>query len=131
LNVYLAVSHINGVDMRVLTILWHFADRWGRTSPDGIVLPLRLTNAMLGDIVGARRQSVSTAVSDLVRRGLVDRCENGCCWHLRGGPPAPTAPRHSEVLTSGELNVPGELGVPGELRVPPLAAPGRLAPAPA
>jgi hypothetical protein len=97
---HLAVSHLKLVEMRLLVILWYYSDRWGRVTPDGVLLPLRLTHGMLARIVGARRPSVSTALGRLQDRGLVDRTAGGH-WLLLGSPP-------------GELeDLPAMSGAPG------------------
>jgi CRP/FNR family transcriptional regulator, cyclic AMP receptor protein len=83
---HLAVSHLKLVEMRLLVILWYYADRWGRVTPGGILLPLRMTHSLLARIVGARRPSVSTALGRLQERGLVERTDNGH-WLLLGEPP--------------------------------------------
>jgi CRP-like cAMP-binding protein len=83
---HLAVSHLKLVEMRLLVILWYYADRWGRVTPGGVLLPLRMTHSLLARIVGARRPSVSTAVGRLQERGLVLRTDNGQ-WLLLGSPP--------------------------------------------
>ena len=83
---HLAVSHLKLVEMRLLVILWYYADRWGRVTPGGVLLPLRMTHSLLARIVGARRPSVSTALGRLQERGLVERTDNGQ-WLLLGSPP--------------------------------------------
>ncbi|HEY1594402.1 MAG TPA: Crp/Fnr family transcriptional regulator [Thermoleophilaceae bacterium] len=83
---HLAVSHLKLVEMRLLVVLWYYADRWGRVTPDGVILPLRMTHGLLARIVGARRPSVSTALGRLQERGLVERTDNGY-WLLLGDPP--------------------------------------------
>jgi CRP/FNR family cyclic AMP-dependent transcriptional regulator len=80
-----AISHLNRVDRRLLALLWHLAERWGRMTSDGVVVPLTLSHRMLGQLVGARRPTVSTAISDLARRGELVRREDGT-WLLRGEP---------------------------------------------
>lgn len=82
-----AIGHLTRVDTRVLVTLWVLADRWGRVGSDAIVLPVRLTHRTLARLIGARRPSVTSAISDLSRRGLVARREDGA-WLLPGGPPA-------------------------------------------
>ena len=94
----LAVSHLKLVETRLLAVLWYFADRWGRVTPDGRVLPLRLTHGLLARVVGARRPSVSTALGRLHERGLVDRVDNGH-WLLLGEPP-------SELAELGDVTLP-------------------------
>src|ERR671936_2947425 len=83
---HLAVSHLKLVETRLLVILWYYADRFGRVTPSGVLLPLRLTHGLLARIVGARRPSVSTALGRLQDRKLVRRTERGH-WLLLGDPP--------------------------------------------
>ena len=56
--------------------------RWGRVRSDGTMLPVRLTHASLADLVAARRPTVTSALSDLTRRGLVRLVDDG--WLLSG-----------------------------------------------
>jgi CRP/FNR family transcriptional regulator, cyclic AMP receptor protein len=86
LSFHLAVCHIVGVEIRLLIVLWHFADRWGRMTGSGVKLPLPLSHGLLAGIVGARRPTVSTALGTLRDQGLVERTEGG--WLLHGDPPA-------------------------------------------
>jgi CRP/FNR family transcriptional regulator, cyclic AMP receptor protein len=86
-----ATSHLTRVDARLELLFWGLADRWGRMGPDGVVLELPLTHQVLGRLVGAQRPSVTTALSDLSRRGLIERREDGA-WILRGEPPGEEAP---------------------------------------
>jgi CRP/FNR family transcriptional regulator, cyclic AMP receptor protein len=90
-----AISQLTRVDRRIAALLWHLAERWGRVSGDGVLVPLPLTHRMLGELVGARRPTVSTALATLAERGEVSRRRDGT-WLLRGDPealadaPAPT-----------------------------------------
>lgn len=97
LAVDLAIGHTTGVEGRILFMLWHLADRWGRVTADGVKVPLRLTHELMGDLVGARRPSVSTALGQLRRRRLVEPLEGGG-WLLHGRPP-----RYPEDLGTGAL----------------------------
>jgi CRP/FNR family cyclic AMP-dependent transcriptional regulator len=80
-----ALTQVQGVDVRVHLVLWHLADRWGRVTPDGVVLRLPLTHHMLGRLIGARRPSVTSALQRLDREGLVTRTGDDA-WLLRGAP---------------------------------------------
>jgi CRP-like cAMP-binding protein len=82
-----AISQLNRVDRRILTLLWHLAERWGRVTPDGVLLPLALSHRMLGQLVGARRPTVSSALAELTRVGEVIRGNAGT-WLLTGTPVA-------------------------------------------
>jgi hypothetical protein len=80
--VHTAISQLGRVDLRVLALLWHLAERWGRVGPDGVVVPLRLTHATLGRLVGAQRPTVTLAVGELDAQGAVRRRPDGS-WLLR------------------------------------------------
>jgi CRP/FNR family cyclic AMP-dependent transcriptional regulator len=80
----LAIAQLPRVDDRLLVLLWALAERWGRVSPQGVRLPLALPHRTLATLVGARRPSVTTALSGLAREGLLERTEEG--WLLHGDP---------------------------------------------
>jgi CRP/FNR family cyclic AMP-dependent transcriptional regulator len=86
LAVVLAVSHLRRVDVRLLVIMWYLADRWGKVTPQGVHLPLRLTHQTLGRLVGAQRPSVTTALKELAAEDRLTRCEDST-WMLHGEPP--------------------------------------------
>ncbi len=85
LAVNMAIVHQARVDTRLQMMLWHLAGRWGRVRSDGTVLPMRLTHTVLADLVAARRPTVTSALSDLARRGLVQ--SSGERWLLFGEAP--------------------------------------------
>ena len=86
LAVNMAIVHQARVDVRLHMLLWHLAARWGRVRSDGTVLRLRLTHAVLADLVAARRPTVTTALSELTRRGMVRT--DGETWVLPGEAPS-------------------------------------------
>jgi CRP/FNR family transcriptional regulator, cyclic AMP receptor protein len=98
-----AISQLTGVDRRLKALFWHLAERWGRVSSDGVIVPLALTHRILGQLVGARRPTVSAALADLVTGGELTRRTDGS-WLLPGATPdarsfarptpADSAPRH-------------------------------------
>ena len=85
LDFHMAIAQLPLLELRLLALLWHLADRWGQPGPDGLHLPIRLTHSLLAALVLGRRPSVSTALTDLGHRGLVTRAEEG--WVLHGEPP--------------------------------------------
>ncbi len=97
LAVSLAISHHQRVDERLLLTLWHLAERWGRVSPDGIVVPLPLPHQRLADLVGAHRPAVTSAMGELVRSGVISRREDRT-WLLHGAPP--TELRHHRLAAA-------------------------------
>ena len=50
-----AISQLTRVDRRLRALFWHLAERWGRVSGQGVIVPLALTHRILGQLVGARR----------------------------------------------------------------------------
>jgi CRP/FNR family cyclic AMP-dependent transcriptional regulator len=83
--VNMAIAHYPRIDRRLLLLLWHLADRWGRVTPEGIRIPLRLTHTLLADLVAARRPSVTTALIQLEHEGHLARHEHTIVLH--GEPP--------------------------------------------
>lgn len=81
-----AISQLTRVDRRLKALFWHLAERWGRVSATGVIVPLALTHRILGQLVGARRPTVSTALSDLADRDELLRRPDGS-WLVRGDPP--------------------------------------------
>ena len=80
-----AISQLNRVDRRLLALFWHLAERWGRVARDGIAVPLVLSHRLIGELVGARRPTISTALAELARDGQLVRREDGT-WLLTGEP---------------------------------------------
>ena len=85
LTINMAIVHQARVNVRLNMLFWHLADRWGRVRSEGVWLPLALTHTVLADLVAARRPTVTTALTELARRGLVISAGGG--WLLSGEPP--------------------------------------------
>ena len=76
----LALSHLPRLEPRLLGVLWHLADRFGRVEKTAIAMPLRLTHENLGCLVGGRRPSVSRSMNRLVADGHVTPRPAGGWW---------------------------------------------------
>jgi CRP/FNR family cyclic AMP-dependent transcriptional regulator len=76
-----AIAHLQRTDDRLLALLWQLAQRWGRVTSDGLILPIRLQHRLLAELVGARRPSVTTSLGRLAAEGRVVRREGS--WVLR------------------------------------------------
>jgi hypothetical protein len=94
--VNMAIIHQARVNVRLLMLLWHLADRWGRVRSEGVVLPLHLTHSVLADLVAARRPTVTSSLTALARQGLLQPQTQG--WLLMGEPPG-------ELLELGPVQV--------------------------
>jgi CRP/FNR family cyclic AMP-dependent transcriptional regulator len=82
-----ALCQLPRVEDRVHSLLWYLAERWGRVTPQGVVVPLRLTHELIGELVGAKRPTVSLALKELEGRGALRRRDEG--WLLERAWPAP------------------------------------------
>ena len=85
-------------------MLRQLAERWGRVTSDGVLIPLDLSHRLLGQLVGARRPTIATAAAELARQGLLRQCDDGA-WLLRGEP-AESRPTTSSVWFPAAASVP-------------------------
>lgn len=67
------------VECRVIETLVELAGTFGAQCPHGFSLEIRLTQQDIADFVGATRQVVSSILSDLRRRGLLDYTRDMIC----------------------------------------------------
>lgn len=98
-----AICQLPRVEDRIVAVLRHFASRIGRVRPDGTRVPLDLTHEALGSLVGARRPTVSLALTRLA--DFVHRLEDGT-WLLDAAVPNDpsvsfTATQHLEPRRGG------------------------------
>lgn len=108
LSFHLSVCHMRRVDDRLLLVLWHFADRWGKVTPEGVELSLPLTHNLLALVVGAHRPSVTTALRTLSETGRLERLSRGR-WILRGDPPVELRQLY-EYAAHHERELPDSIG---------------------
>lgn len=80
------ITNTVGLDKRIMLLFWHLAERWGTVSSDGVVIPIALTHQLISDLVGARRPSVTTAISGLAKEGRLARLP-GEGWVLQDEAP--------------------------------------------
>jgi hypothetical protein len=86
LAMHKSICQMPRVEDRVSLLLWHLSERVGRVTSDGVHVPLSLTHAELGHLVGAQRSTVTLALADLARRRAVERRDDGA-FLLKGRPP--------------------------------------------
>jgi CRP-like cAMP-binding protein len=100
-----AISQMTKVDRRLLALFWHLAERWGRMTATGVHVPLRISHRLLGQLVGARRPTISSAVAQLATSGELIRRPDST-WLLTGDPAAlgvasrPSPPRFKLVTAA-------------------------------
>jgi CRP/FNR family transcriptional regulator, cyclic AMP receptor protein len=86
----LAIGQLVGVDLRLLVMLWHIAERWGTRGDDtdgrSCVVPVHLTHQLLASLISAQRPTVTSALANLTERELISRRPDGLIV-LHGEPP--------------------------------------------
>jgi CRP-like cAMP-binding protein len=89
----MAIAQQPRLDERLWMLFWDLADRFGKVHADGVHLELPLTHEVLSHLAGARRPSVSGALTRLADEGRLRR--SGSQWILSGGPPVPSGEPNS------------------------------------
>jgi CRP/FNR family cyclic AMP-dependent transcriptional regulator len=97
-----AIGQLPRVHDRILATLWHLAERYGRVTPSGIHLPITLTHRLLGRLVGARRPTVSLALSELEGDGSIGRRADRT-WLILRMPPDAVVPPEPPATTFPDL----------------------------
>jgi CRP-like cAMP-binding protein len=79
-----AISQLPTVAQRILAIFWQLAEQHGRVRRDGVLLRVRLTHQLIGQLIGAQRPSVTLALGELLEQGWLERCDERA-WLLAWG----------------------------------------------
>lgn len=82
-----AIHSLRHIELRLLVLFWHLADRFGRVTSEGTVVPLPLSHSDIAELIGSQRPSVSVHLSKMAKDGVVARREDRT-WILLGEPPA-------------------------------------------
>jgi CRP/FNR family transcriptional regulator, cyclic AMP receptor protein len=72
-SMHLAILHIARADDRVLALFSDLAERFGQVTSDGIVIDVELTHALIGQLIGSRRPTISAALEQLSTTGTLTR----------------------------------------------------------
>lgn len=73
LAMQVVLAQVVAIDDRLRVFFPMLAERWGRVTGEGVVLPHFLSHSVLSALVGARRPSLTAAVARLVEEGTVRR----------------------------------------------------------
>ena len=79
-GVRLSIVQQPRLSTRLHFMLWHLADRFGRVTSDGVILPVPLCHGLLSWLVGASRPAVCRAVGELEHSGLLARRHDDTWW---------------------------------------------------
>jgi CRP-like cAMP-binding protein len=84
------IAHLPRVEDRLEATFWDLADRFGRVTPSGIHIPLKLTHETLARMVGGRRPTISLALTALAERDILTRRRDGTWLLVAAAPTLPT-----------------------------------------
>jgi CRP/FNR family transcriptional regulator, cyclic AMP receptor protein len=84
----LVICQMPRVEDRIVALMWLLAETWGRVTGSGTAVPLMLTHDTIGELVGARRPTVTLALAHLAEEGRLIRQDRG--WLLLEAADAPT-----------------------------------------
>jgi hypothetical protein len=119
---HLVINQLPRVDQRLVAVMWLLAEKWGYVTPAGTVLPLALTHETLGALTGARRPTITLALTRLTESGQIVKTDAG--WLIVAPPPegaasvpAPAVPQllkaaEDGVATGASQRQPGSPHVP-------------------
>lgn len=79
--IQLAISQQPRVEDRLVALFRALAERWGRMTSHGVVVPLSLTHEALGRLIGARRPTVTLALKALAADERLLRLADGS-WQV-------------------------------------------------
>lgn len=79
-----AINAVPTARERLLLLFFHLADRFGRVTPDGIVIDLSLTHEDLAHVTTLRRPTVTVTLGWLAREGFLAR-RSRSTWLLDAG----------------------------------------------
>jgi CRP/FNR family transcriptional regulator, cyclic AMP receptor protein len=91
LATHLAICQLPRVGDRIVALLSHLAERFGRMAPDGVIVGVRLTHRLIGELVGAQRPTISLALTSLLDEGRINRRPDGTLV-VAGAPDGALAP---------------------------------------
>ncbi len=83
-SIQLAMLHLPRAEDRILAVFAELGDRFGRVSPDGIMIDLPLSHELIGRLTACRRPTATIALQLLDDQGLLTRLAAGS-WKLSFG----------------------------------------------
>lgn len=87
LALMVAIHSLQHVELRLLVLFWHLAERFGRVTREGTVIPLTLSHGDIAELIGSQRPSMSTRLGVLAAQGDLTRRPDRT-WLLHGQPPS-------------------------------------------
>ena len=72
-SMHLAMLHLTRAEDRILALFAELGERFGRVTPDGIVIDLPLNHQLIGRLTASRRPTATLALQQLYHQGLLTR----------------------------------------------------------
>lgn len=112
-----AIAQLPRVEDRLLHLFRSLAERWGRVKPDGVVIELALTHDLIGELIGARRPTVTLGLRALAETGELRllRGEGWLLTHESGDSARPLPEPRGRTLRAIVPDVLVSVGVDGTL----------------
>ena len=80
-SMHLAMLHLPRAEDRILALFVDVGERFGRVTPDGILIDLPLNHDLIGRLTASRRPTATLALQDLYHQGLLTRFPDNS-WKL-------------------------------------------------
>jgi CRP/FNR family cyclic AMP-dependent transcriptional regulator len=80
-SMHLAMVHLPRVEDRLTALFADLGERFGRMTPEGVVIELKLTHEVIGRLVGSRRPTVSIALRTLAEHDVLVRLDDNT-WRV-------------------------------------------------
>jgi CRP/FNR family transcriptional regulator, cyclic AMP receptor protein len=72
-SMHLAMLHMSRAEDRILALFADLGERFGRVTPDGILIDLPLSHELIGRLTASRRPTATIALQNLSQQGLLTR----------------------------------------------------------
>jgi CRP-like cAMP-binding protein len=72
-SMHLAMLHLPRAEDRILALFVDVGERFGRVTPDGILIDLPLSHDLIGRLTASRRPTATLALRNLYHQGLLTR----------------------------------------------------------
>ena len=80
-SMHLAMLHLPRAEDRILALFADLGERFGRVTPDGILINLPLNHELIGRLTASRRSTATLALKNLYHQGLIARLADNS-WKL-------------------------------------------------
>jgi CRP/FNR family transcriptional regulator, cyclic AMP receptor protein len=80
-SMHLAMLHLPRAEDRILALFVDLGDRFGRVTPDGILIDVALSHELIGRLIAGRRPTATLALNHLYQRGFLTRLADNS-WKL-------------------------------------------------